>query len=130
MFGPIIVYAAAFLGLRFRKKSAEAKTAIRMKRAARVFMGQCQEREISSSDLAEAAKTYLNDRFELSLGAVTPDEAAEILISRGVDEATAEEFRRNVQRLDEDIYAGRGDDGCTIGQNLCGVVKRIEREVR
>jgi hypothetical protein len=128
--GPIIVCGAAFLGLKFRKKSAEAKTAIRTKRAAKVFMGHCRKIETTSADLAAAAKSYLNDRFGLSLGAVTPDEAAEILVSNGIDRATAEEFRGHVQRLEEDIYAGRGGDACTIGQNLCDVVRRIERKVR
>jgi hypothetical protein len=130
MLGPIIVYAAAFLGLRFRKKSAEARTAIRMKRAGKVFMGQCRKKEIRSADLAEAAKSYLNDRFGLTLGAVTPDESSEILVSRGADRATAEKFRSHIQRLEEDIYAGRGDDAYTIGPDLYHVVKRIEREVQ
>jgi len=130
MLGPIIVYAAAFCGLRFKKKSAQAKTAIRMKKAAKMFTRQCRQRELSSTGLAEAAKRYLNDRFELYLGAVTPDEAAEILISRGVDRATAHKFQSHMQRLEEDIYAGRGDSPCTIGQDMCDVVKQIEREVR
>lgn len=130
MLGPIIVYAAAFCGLRFEKKSAKAKTAMRVKKAAKVFTGQCRQRELSSADLAEAARRYLNDRFELSLGAVTPDEAAQILVSKGVDRATAQEFQSHMQRLEADIYAGRGDDACTIGQDMCNVVKQIERKVR
>lgn len=128
--GPIIFYIAAFCGLRFKKNSVQAKTAIKAKKAAKVFMGQCRQRELSSRRLAEAAKSYLDDRFKLSLGAVTPDEAAELLISRGVDRATAQKFESHLQRLEENIYAGGGDSNCAIGEDMCNVVKQIERELR
>jgi len=80
--------------------------------------------------LTYALRDYLNERFGLSLGLVTPDEAGEILESRGVSSETANSLRNFLQRLEDTVYSGKGNDPYDMGDGIVNVIRRIERELR
>jgi hypothetical protein len=75
-------------------------------------------------------RDYLNDRFGLSLGSLTPDEASEILQSKGVSLDTAQELRTFLQRVEDAIYTGKGHESGDMGESIPRLVKAIEKESR
>jgi hypothetical protein len=127
---PFFVYGVAFWATRWRKDSAKASTLARRKKAAGVLMQTCRKDKVSSSDLADAIRQYLNDRLGLSLGSLTPGEAFEILTSRGVRPGTAQKLQVFLQRLEDDIYSGKGQDACHREEDFPKLVKEIEKDIR
>jgi len=127
---PFLVYGVAFCGKRLRKDSDKASALAKTKKAAGVLIKKCRKGELSSSDLGEAIRGYLNDRLGLSLGSLTPREAFEILQSRGVRPASSQRLQAFLQRLEDDVYSGRGQDVCHMGEDLPALVKEIDKEIR
>ena len=127
---PLFVYLMTFWGLRFRKKSEMSGAAVRAKKAARNLILQCRKGGLSSSALTLSIRDYLNDRFGLSLGSLTPNEAIEILRSHGVGVGTAEKLQSILKRLEDVIYTGKGHEPCGMGEDISRLIKQIEKEIR
>jgi hypothetical protein len=77
-----------------------------------------------------AIRNYFNDRFDLSLGALTADEAADLLTTKGVSLKTANRLRKVLRRLEDTVYTGKGDDYCNLGEDMSALMKNIEKEIR
>ena len=73
---------------------------------------------------------YLNDRFGLSLGALTPYEAAKILKDGGVSGETADAVRDELTTLEGALYSGGEGAGLSAAGHLSRLVKSAERELR
>ena len=71
----------------------------------------------------------MNDRLGLSLGSLTPGEASDILRSKGVSPQTAERLQGVLQRLETNIYVGKGEATCDIGDDMSSLIKQIEKEL-
>ncbi len=127
---PVFVYATAFWTMKLRKKSSGAGAGATPKKAARTFIKRYRKGEMTPGALTYALRDYLNERFGLSLGLVTPDEAGEILESRGVSSETANSLRNFLQRLEDTVYSGKGNDPYDMGDGIVNVIRRIERELR
>ena len=80
--------------------------------------------------MALSIRNYLNERFGLSVGTLTPDEAAEILESRGVSIETAKELRKLIGKLEDAVYTGKGDEASEMEEDICKLVKQIEKGIR
>jgi hypothetical protein len=130
LFTPLFVNMVAFCAVRFRRKSIQTLAATKAKKAAGVFIKKCRQGGHSSSDLISCIREYLNERFVLSLGSVTPDEAAEILRSMGATPDTAQELREIFQRLEDAVYTGKGHEPFDMGGDIPKLLKKIERETR
>jgi hypothetical protein len=130
LFAPLFIYAATFLGLKFRKKSEESVAAAKSKKAAKNFTRQYRQQGLSPSHLTLAIRDYLNGRLGLSLGSLTPSEAAEILKSNGVSHETAKKVKNVLQRLEDAIYTGKGQEPCPMGEDMPGLIRQIEKEIR
>lgn len=128
--GPFFIYAVAFLGLKFGKKSDRSLATLTAKKAAKKFIKKCRQDGLSSSDLALSFRTYLNERFNLSLGSLTSKEAAEILKSEGADLDTARKILAILKRLEDAVYTGRGQKACALGEDASQLVRQIEKEIR
>lgn len=126
---PVLAYSLALCGMRFRKKSAGAVAATRAKKAANTIVRQYRHSQVRPSDLALQIRNYLNDRFGLSLGSLTPGESAEILRSNGVSLNTAEKLRAVLERLEDAVYTGKAHESCDIGENMPRLIKQIEKEI-
>ncbi|MBE9582452.1 MAG: protein BatD [Proteobacteria bacterium] len=130
LIGPLFVYVATFLGLRFRRNSDRSVAAVKAKKAARRLTRRCRQEGLSSNDLVLAVRDYLNERFGLTPGSLTPDEAAQILKSKGVRLDTAQKLQAILQGLEDAVYTGKGNESCDIGEDIPGLINRIEKEVR
>ena len=128
---PVFVYVSTFLGLRLQKRSLQTLPAQRAKRAARHLIRQCRQYEGNDAErLSLLVRDYFNDRFGLALASLTPEDAAEILASKGVAPETAGRLRDVLQTIENAIYAGKGQGADSFGQEIPGIVREIEREIR
>jgi len=127
---PLFAYAATFLIQKFHRKTTVSVAAARARKAAKALTQQCRKGELSSNDLTSSIRRYLNERFDLSLGSLTPDEAADIVVSKGVSAATAERLRTALQELEDAIYTGKGQETCDMGGDIPKLIKQIEKEIR
>jgi hypothetical protein len=116
--------------VRHREKSLQTLPATKAKKAAGALLKRYRKEDLSSSDLNLSVRDYLNDRFGLALGALTPLEGAEVLRKEGVSLGTAKRFQTFLQQLEDAIYTGVGHESCDPGENVPGLIKQIEKEVR
>lgn len=130
LIAPVFVYAATFSVLKLNKKSSRSTAALRAKKAAKTLTQQCRKRKLRPYDLTSSIRQYLNERFDLSLGTLTPDEAADILLSKGVNVATAEKLRAVLQQLEDAVYTGKGQETCVMGEDMPKLIRQIEKEIR
>jgi len=130
LLAPLFVYVGTFWRMKSRNRSDSAIAAIKAKRAAKKLVRQCRQTGLSSNDLALSIRNYLNERFGLSVGTLTSDEAAEILESQSVSIETAKELRKLIGRLEDAVYTGKGDEASEMGKQIPKLVKQIEREIR
>ncbi|MBW1799392.1 MAG: protein BatD [Deltaproteobacteria bacterium] len=127
---PVIVYMGLHCALKFRGASPEALSRGRSKKAARVFMRRSRSRELASDEMILAARDYLNDRFGLSIGVLTPHEAEALLKARGVRPETAEQMKGILKGLEDAIYTGKREADCRLGEGLQAIIRKIEKELR
>ncbi|MBW2047675.1 MAG: protein BatD [Deltaproteobacteria bacterium] len=127
---PPLFYLSTFLGLRLKRRSVRVLPAQRAKRAAANLIRHCRRGEEDPDGLILAIRDYFNDRFGLALASITPDEAARILLSEGVDGDLANRLRQVLTGLENRIYTGQtmGTGGLT--RDLPGIIKEIERGIR
>lgn len=130
LIAPFLIYAATFLVLKVQKKSVGSAAANKAKKAAKRFLQQWRQGGLTSTGLTASIRQYLNERFSLSLGALTALEAVDVLRSHGVSDATAERLRKVVESLEDAIYTGKGQLPCETGEDIPGLIKQIEKEIR
>ena len=128
--GPFFIYAVAFLGLKLGKRSDSSLATLTAKKAAKKFIRKCRQDGLSSNDLALSFRDYLNERFGLSLGSLTSEEAAEILKSEGADLDTARKILAILKGLENAVYTGKGQKACALGKDASQLVRQIEKEIR
>jgi len=130
LFAPVMVYMGLYFAVKFRGASPEALSRGRAKKAARVFMRRCRSQELPPDEMILTIKDYLNDRFGLSIGVLTPNEAEALLIARGLRPETAEKMKDILKRLEDAIYTGKGEAYCRLGEGLPEVVQQVEKELQ
>jgi hypothetical protein len=126
---PLFAYGAAFWGKRFRKDTAKASALAKTKKAGSVLIKKCHPGDLSAAELTDAIRDYVNDRFALSLGSLTPQEAIEILTSRGVKPERAQRIGDILQKLEDDIYSGGAHNACSMEDGIPKIVNEIEKDI-
>ena len=81
-------------------------------------------------ELTLAVRDYLNDRFDLTLGSVTPDDAVRILESNGVQPDTARHLGELLGRIEDAVYSGKGREPFEVAEEIPKIIKQIEKEIR
>ena len=128
---PVFVYMSTFVGLRLRKRSVQTLPAQRARRAARYLIGQCRQSPDDDVErLNTAVREYVNDRFGLSLASLTPEDAVNILTSKGVSPETARKLQNALQIMEDTIYAGKDRVPVRMGDTIPAIIREIEREIR
>lgn len=127
---PVILYLGTLGGLKLRRHSRAGQTDLMAKKAAREFYKQYRQGELTARSLLQLIRDYLNRRFGLSYGSLTPQESVKILISRGVGSDTAEALQNIMLQLENAEYTGQGMQTAAIDCDLAALIKRIEKECR
>lgn len=127
---PFLFYGVVFLGLRLNRKSDQALYVQRAKKAAHVFQKECRGGEKDANGLMTAVRDYMNDRFQLSLGSLTPADVSKLLMEKGVHPDTASRLRDVLGDLEGRIYTG-GEATCgSASLSIMEIIKKIEKELR
>jgi hypothetical protein len=127
---PLALYLASLCGMKLRRNSRAGRTDMMAKKAARVFFKRYHKSEHTAATLLLLVREYLNNRFSLSYGSLTPQEAFEILTSQGVGTETAEKMKITMQQLENAEYTGKGMEAAAVDTDLVPFIKRIEKESR
>jgi hypothetical protein len=127
---PFFLYIGTLCGMKLRRQSRASLPDTIAKKAAREFAKQYRAQETSCSKLHQLIREYLNHRFGLSYGSLTPQEAVKIVTSRGVGPETAEELGSIIQELENAEFTGRGLETAAIDRDLVQLIKQIEKESR
>jgi len=127
---PLFVYGGTLCGLKIGRKSTASMTAAKAKKAAKDFIRQCRRDDLSSNDLISFITDYFNDRFGLTLGSLTPDEAVEIMESKGVSPETTGKMKNVIKTLEDSVYTGKGHANCEMGENIPKLIRQMEKEIR
>jgi hypothetical protein len=91
---------------------------------------RCRQDIAGCSDLIDAFREYLNSRFNLSIGTLTPDEAEKLLRAKRVTTDTTKKICALIQRLENAVYAGDDTKPADALTELLGLVKRLEKDNR
>ncbi len=130
LMAPFLVLGMVFLGLRLNRKSDQAIYAQRARKAAHVFLKECRRDHKDANGMMTAVRDYMNDRFQLSLGSLTPAHVPELLMEKGVHPDTADKLRKVLEELEGRIYTG-GEATCdSASRDILGIIKQIEKELR
>ena len=128
LFGPFSSYLLLWGGTKLRRRSPQRTARSRSKNAFRKFSKQCRQDIAGCADLMDAFRDYLNGRFNLSIGTLTPDETEKLLREKGVATDTADQIRTLIQRLENAVYAGDDTKPLDTTDDLLGLVKTLEKE--
>jgi hypothetical protein len=101
---------------------------VRSKNAFKKLSKRCRQDISSSADLIDAFKDYLNGRFNLSIGTLTPDETETLLRTKRVAGDTVKKICTLIQRLENAVYAGNDDKPADAANDLLRLVKILEKE--
>mgnify|MGYP001813300583 CR=1 FL=1 len=127
--GPPFMYLMLLGSFRIKRLAPGRLAQSKSKKAFSVFKNRCQKNQANYEDLLNAFKCYLNDRFNLSFGTLTPDDTERILRDQGVAAATAKKIYTLIQQLEATVYKGNNTDDTDAAGDLLDVVKLIEKEI-
>jgi len=127
---PFVLYLSTFLGLRLKRRSVRAMPVHRAKRAAKNLVRQCRQGGDDANCLSLWIRDYFNDRFGLTLASLTPEDAADILASKGVGPGTAQKLRAILIELENTVYTGQTRTADRMNDEIPRLIKEIEREIR
>jgi hypothetical protein len=129
---PVAVFFGLLIIIAFKQKKAVNSDVVKSKNACRVLMRRLKREDLSSQEIHSAVIEYINNRFFLKGGVITPDEAAKILSEKGVSMETSRGLQENMKQLETVIFAGisKENSGLGIQNKLIHTVESIEKEVK
>ena len=127
---PLVLYLGTLCGIKLRRNSRTGQPDLMAKKAAREFFKRYHKSDHTAANLLLLVREYLNNRFGLSYGSLTPQEAFEILTSQGVGTEMAEKMLKIMQQLENAEYTGKGMEASALDIDLVPFIKRIEKESR
>jgi len=102
----------------------------RAKRAAKNLIRQCRQGREDANSLSLCIRDYFNDRFGLTLASLTPQDAVDILTSKGVGPGTAQKLRAILIEFENTVYTGQIRGVGRMNDEIPRLIKEIEREIR
>ncbi|HLA28488.1 MAG TPA: BatD family protein [Syntrophales bacterium] len=116
--------------LRHMSQSAAHASAMRAKRAFRVFASTLSKEKLSASQILEIVRVYINERFDLAIGLITPEEMSRILAERRVNPNLVERLHAVLDELQHVVYTGRGDQTVLIRDDMVELILQIDQEAQ
>jgi hypothetical protein len=124
---PAGLYIAVCILLWFRGSSKKNRSALRAKKALGSFIRGCKESDNTYNDLNRLVRDYLNHRFMVNIGTLTPKEAVDILKKNGFDKETIKAFEKRLNVLENAVYTGMGDEQAAISKDLSDIIEKIDK---
>ena len=125
--GPLSMYLMLLGVLKVQRLSPERLAQSRSKKAFSTLKKRCHKAHADHEEHIHAFKDYLNDRYNLSIGTLTADDAERILLDKGLDAETAKRVRTLMQTYETAVYAGHCFNGSEDPGEMLRLVKSIEK---
>ena len=130
LIGPLLIYLILLGSLKLRNQSPERLALSKSRNAFKALTKHCKQNQPCCADLIDVFKNYLNDRFGLSVGTLTADDADGFLQKQGANSETARKMCLLIQRLENTVYAGENLKNTDAANDLIELVKALEKEIR
>lgn len=130
LFGPLAVYLVLTGALVLRQQSPHRLAQNKEKKALRAFVRRCRRGYATHNELIESFRDYLNDRFGMSLGALTVDDIDTVLRSKGINPDVIDNARALIQRIEQTVYSGEIKNPADTTGDLERLVRRLDKETR
>ena len=127
---PFALHLGMLGGMKLRRHARAVGPDIIAKKAAGEFYKQYRRHGLTTGNLLQLIRDYLNRRFGLSYGSLTPQESVKILTSQGVGADTAAALQNIMLQLENAEYTGKGMEAVDSNSDLVPLIKRIEKESR
>jgi hypothetical protein len=130
LIGPLSIYLMLLAGMKLGKQSPDRRSQSRSKNAFRKLSKRCRQTDVDCADQIDAFRDYLNDKYNLSIGTLTPNDVEHILRSKGVSNDTTKKICSLIQRLENTLYGGVDTRPIDEATELLRLVKTLEKESR
>ncbi|MBN2402600.1 MAG: protein BatD [Spirochaetes bacterium] len=124
---PALIYCVL---LAVHKISRTSSVKLKSYKAAKNFYKICKDKDLSANALSKALLKYINKRFSINLGSLSPQEASGILNGKGCKEETVNQMEWILKKIETLIYTGKGEDPCDLPLEASLIIKSIEKEIK
>ncbi|MBW2741349.1 MAG: hypothetical protein JRE64_21460, partial [Deltaproteobacteria bacterium] len=122
---------ALLAGRKLFKNNNKNRLNIKSRNAGKNFLKKVRGRDLLPEEIHAAVLNYLNTRFLLKGGLLTPNEVYDLLINRGASSETASMLKNSIAQLESVIFTGEKSNSLAqIRDELTGIVKSVDQEVK
>ncbi|MBW1833855.1 MAG: protein BatD [Deltaproteobacteria bacterium] len=128
---PPFIFLVLLAGRKLFKNNNKNILNIRSRNAGKNFLKKVQGRDLSSEEIHAAVLNYLNTRFLLKGGLLTPNEVYDLLINKGASPETASMLKNSIAQIESIIFTGEKSNSLAqIQDKLTGILKSVDQEVK
>ena len=128
---PPFIFLALLAGRKLFKNNNKNRLNIRSRNAGKNFLKQVRGRDLSPEEIHAAVLNYLNTRFLLKGGLLTPNEVYDLLIDKGASPETASMLKNSIAQIESVIFTGEKSNSLTqIQDELTEILKSVDQEVK
>ncbi len=131
LFAPPFIFLALLAGRKLFKNNNKNRLNIRSRNAGKNFLKKVRAQDLSPEEIHAAVLNYLNTRFLLKGGLLTPDEVYALLINKGASPETASMLKNSIAQIESIIFTGEKSNSLAqIRDELTGILKSVDQEVK
>ena len=131
LLAPIFIFLVLLTGRKLFKNNNKNRLNIRSRNAGKNFLKKVRGRDLSPEEIHAAVLNYLNTRFLLKGGLLTPNEVYDLLINRGASPETASMLKNSIAQIESVIFTGEKSNSLAqIQDELTGILKSVDQEVK
>ncbi|MDL1963628.1 MAG: BatD family protein [Deltaproteobacteria bacterium] len=131
LLAPPFIFLALLAGRKLFKNNNKNRLNVRSRNAGKNFLKKVRGRDLSPEEMHAAVLNYLNTRFLLKGGLLTPNEVYDLLINRGASPETASMLKNSIAHIESVIFTGEKSNSLAqIQDKLTGILKSVDQEVK
>ncbi len=131
LLAPPFIFLALLAGRKLFENNNKNRLNIRSRNAGKKFLKKIRGRDLSPEEIHAAVLNYLNTRFLLKGGLLTPDEVYDLLIDKGASLETASMLKNSIAQIESVIFTGEKSNSLAqIQDELTGILKSVDQEVK
>ncbi|MCK5507695.1 MAG: protein BatD [Desulfobacterales bacterium] len=131
LLAPSFIFLALLTGQKLFKNNKKNGLNIRSRNAGKNFLKKVRGRDLSPEEIHAAVLNYLNTRFLLKGGLLTPNEVYDLLINHRASPETASMLKNSIEQIESIIFTGEKSNSLAQIQNeLTEILKSVDREVK
>jgi len=131
LLAPPFIFLALLASRKLFKNNNKNRLNIMSRNAGKNFLKKVRGRDLLPEEIHAAVLNYLNTRFLLKGGLLTPNEVYDLLINRGASPETASILKNSIAQIESVIFTGEKSNSLAqIRDELTEIVKSVDQEVK